>query len=87
MKQIYIYIYIYIYICDVQLFERIRSFGDNVYIRKISINQTEMDQTNLLENMIELNDKSRSENLQNEIRQIIYSLYQAKRLPKQYIIM
>ena len=63
------------------------SFGDNIYISKISINQTEMDQTNLLENMIELNNKSRSENSQNEIRQIIYSLYQAKKLPKQIIIM
>ena len=46
-----------------------------------------MDRTNLLENMIELNNKSRSENLQNEIRQIIYSLYQAKKLPKQITIM
>ena len=27
-----------------------------------------------------------SENLVNEIRQIIYSLYQAKKLPKKYII-
>ena len=63
------------------------SFGDNIYISKISINQTEMDQTNLLENMIELNNKSISENSQNEIRQIIYSLYQAKKLPKQIIIM
>ena len=63
------------------------SFGDNIYISKISINQTEMDRTNLLENMIELNNKSRSENLQNEIRQIIYSLYQAKKLPKQITIM
>ena len=63
------------------------SFGDNIYISKISINQTEMDRTNLLENMIELNNKFRSENLQNEIRQIIYSLYQAKKLPKQIIIM
>ena len=63
------------------------SFGDNIYISKISINQTEMDRTNLLENMIELNNKFRSENLQNEIRQIIYSLYQAKKLPKQITIM
>ena len=36
-----------------------RSFGDNIYNGKISIDEIEMDQTNLLENIIKLNNKSR----------------------------
>ena len=53
-----LYIYIYIYIYDFQQFETLRSFVDNIYIGKISINEAEMDQTNLLENLIEFNNKS-----------------------------
>ena len=40
-------------------FDKIRSFGDNIYTGKINIDEAEMDQTNLLENMVEFNDKSR----------------------------
>ena len=130
----------------------IRSFGENIYAGKINIQEAETDQTNLLENMVKCNNKSRpktkegknkkrsifdsvsalyegreltlntfrsgifsikekqgnglkmltpkqilqglsialaqvkagniSENLLNEIRQIIYSLYPAKEIPK-----
>ena len=41
-----------------QQFEAIRSFGDNIYTGKINIDEAEMDQKNLLENMMEFNDKS-----------------------------
>ena len=34
-------------------------FCDNIYAGKCSINDTEMDQTNLLENMIEFNNNYR----------------------------
>ena len=37
-----------------------RSFGDNICAGKISKDEAEMDQSNLLKNMIEFNDKSRS---------------------------
>ena len=36
----------------------IRSFGDNIYSGKININEAEMDQTNLLENLVEFDSKS-----------------------------
>ena len=36
---------------DFQQFETIRSFGDNIYTGKISVNEAEMDQVNLLEKM------------------------------------
>ena len=37
-----------------------RPFGDYIYTGKISIDEAEMDQSNLLKNMVEFNDKSRS---------------------------
>ena len=42
-KKIYIYIYIY----DFKQLETIRSFGDSIYTGKISVNEADMDQTNL----------------------------------------
>ena len=50
-----IYIYIYIY----EQFETIRSLGDNIYTWKISIDEAEMDQSNLLEKMTEFNSNAR----------------------------
>ena len=55
MKYIYIYICIYIY----EQFETIRSLGDNIYTWKISIDEAEMDQSNLLEKMTEFNTNAR----------------------------
>ena len=48
-----------IYTHGFQQFETIRSFGDNIYTVKVTINEAERDQNNLLENMAEFNDKSR----------------------------
>ena len=44
---------------DFQQFETIRSFGDSIYTGKISIDEAEMDQTNLLENLEKFHNKSR----------------------------
>ena len=49
------YICIYIY----EQFETIRSLGDNIYTWKISIDEAEMDQSNLLEKMTEFNTNAR----------------------------
>ena len=46
-----------VYIYDFQQFETIRSFGDNVYTRKINLDEARMDQRNLLENMVKFNTK------------------------------
>ena len=46
MKQINIYIY------NFQQFEMIRSLADNIHTGKISIDEAEMHQSNLLENMV-----------------------------------
>ena len=42
----------HIYIYDFQQFEMIRSLADNIHIGKISIDEAEMHQSNLLENMV-----------------------------------
>ena len=44
---------------DFQKFETIRSLGDSIYTGKISMDEAEMDQPNLLENMVKLDNKSR----------------------------
>ena len=44
---------------DFQQFETTRSFGDSIYTGKISIDEVEMDQTNLLDNIVNFNNKSK----------------------------
>ena len=47
------------YVYDFQQFETIRYFGDSIYTGKISIDEAEIDQTNLLDNIVDFNNKSR----------------------------
>ena len=44
---------------DFQQFETIISFDDSIYTGKISIDEVEMDQTNLLGNIVDFNNISR----------------------------
>ena len=44
---------------DFQQYKTIRSFGDIIYTGKTIIDETGMDQTNLLEIMLKFNNKSR----------------------------
>ena len=44
---------------DFQQYETIRSFGDSIYAGNHNIDEAEMDQSNLLEDMVEFNEKSR----------------------------
>ena len=57
MKQKDIYIYIYIY--NFQHFETIRPFDESSYPQKATIVEVEEDQSNLLKNIVEFNNKSR----------------------------
>ena len=45
------------YIHDFQQFKTTRSFVDSIYTGKISIDEAEMDQTNLLETMVKFKNK------------------------------
>ena len=47
------------YTCDFEQYETIRYFGDSFYTRKANIVKTEEDQSNLLKNIVEFNDKYR----------------------------
>ena len=47
------------YIFDFQQYETIRFFGESIYNGKINIDEAEIDQTKLLENMINFNNISR----------------------------
>ena len=44
---------------DSQQYETIRSFSESIYAGKINIDETEMDQSNLLENTVGFNEKSK----------------------------
>ena len=52
MKQIY----------DFQQFKSARYFGDNIYTGEINIDESNMDKSNLLENMVKFNNKCRPKN-------------------------
>ena len=43
---------------DFQQYETIRSFGKNIYDGKITKDEAEEDQSNLLKNIVEFNEKS-----------------------------
>ena len=47
------------YLYSFQQFEAIKSFVDSIYTGKINIEEAELDQSNLLENMVKFNNKSK----------------------------
>ena len=47
------------YIYDFQRYEVMRFFGYSIYTRKANIAEVEEDQSNLLKNIVEFNNKSR----------------------------
>ena len=50
------------YTYDFQQYETIGSFAESIYTRKASIVEAEEGQRNLLENLVEFNNKSRAKN-------------------------
>ena len=45
---------------DFQQYKMIRGFGESIFTGKINIDEAEMDQSNLIENMVKFDNKSRS---------------------------
>ena len=73
------------YIYDFQPFETIKSFGDSIYNGKINIDETEMDQSNLLKNTVKFNDKSRpktkeGKNKKSDTYESVNALYECSEL-------
>ena len=62
------------YKCDFQQYETIRSFSESIYSGKITIDEAEEDQSNLLENMVEFNNKSRPKNKEGKEKKEIFLL-------------
>ena len=54
------------YIYDFQQYETVRSFGESIYTQNISIVEAQENQSNLLKNIVEFNDKSRPKNKEVE---------------------
>ena len=48
------------YINDFQQYETVRSFSESIYTSKVNIDEAEMDQRNILKNIVEFNNRSRS---------------------------
>ena len=68
---------------DFQQYETIRTFGDSIYNGKTSRDEAEMDQTNLLDNLKDFNDRSRpktaeSKNRKRNTYQSAYALYEGR---------
>ena len=59
------------YKCNFQQYETIRSFGESIYNGKINIDGAEMDQSNLLKKLIELNDKSMPRTIEGKAKKEI----------------
>ena len=53
---------------DFHQYETIRSFGESIYTGKINIDIAEIDQTNLLENMVNFNNKSGLKNKEGKAK-------------------
>ena len=54
------------YIYDFQQYETVRSFRESIYTQNISIVEAQEDQSNLLKNIVEFNNKSRPKNIEVE---------------------
>ena len=56
------------YVYDFQQFQTTRSVGHSFYTSKISIDEAEMDQTNVLDNIVDFNNKSRTRSKEDKIK-------------------
>ena len=59
------------YAYDFQQYETIRSFGKSIYTSEINIDEAEMDQSNLLKDFAEFNNKSRPRTIDSKDKEIL----------------
>ena len=70
---------------DFQQYETIRSFGESIYIDKTSIDEAEIDQSNLIKKLVEFNDKSRARTAEGKDKkrnafESVNALYESRKL-------
>ena len=73
------------YLCDFQQFEKIRTSADSVYTGKINIDEAGMDPSNLLENMVKINNKSKPKTKEDKAKKqnifdSVNALYEGREL-------
>ena len=72
-------------IYDFQQYEKIRSFGNSIHTRKANVVKAKEDQSNLINNTIEFNNKSRPRSKEGkakkrDIYESAYALYEGREL-------
>ena len=70
---------------DFQQYETIASFGESIYAGKITIGEAEEDQSNLLKNIVEFNEKSRPKTKEGKDKnrdtyESVYAVYEWREL-------
>ena len=70
---------------DIQQYETIRSFVESIYAGKITTDESEEDQSNLLKNIVEFNKKSRprtkeGKDIKRDTYENVYALYEGREL-------
>ena len=58
---------------DFRMFKTIRSFGDDIYSSKITINEADQEQSDLVEYILNFNNKTRLKNEDGKKKQKKYS--------------
>ena len=58
---------------DFRMFKITRSFGDDIYSRKVAINEADQEQSDLVEYILNFNDKSRPKNKDDKKKTKKYS--------------
>ena len=58
---------------DFRMFKTIRSFGDDIYSSKITINEADQEQSDLVEYILNFNTKTRRKNKDDKKKQKKYS--------------
>ena len=53
---------------DFQQYETVRSFGDSIYTGEINTDEVEKDQSNLLENLVERDERSRPKTIERKLK-------------------
>ena len=61
---------------DFRIFKTIRSFGDDIYSSKITINESDQEQSYLIEYILNFHNKTRPKNRDNKKTKRIFSIAQ-----------
>ena len=64
-----------VYIYDFEQYRTIRSFADKIYTCKFNIDESEMDQNNLLKNLVKFNNRSRPIRTGKDKKEILMKVY------------